>query len=119
MSSNPIRNWCNWLVNESLAKLQFPGSNAIGQRIQLGPRKEAGPWSTIVGIVGDVRQYGLDSEPNQAVYLPQAVNPFHYTRLVARTTGEPMHFEHAVRAAIREIDPALPVFHVHPMAPTL
>src|ERR1700682_2926562 len=76
------------LVSESFANLWFPGSNAIRQRIQLGPQKEARPWFEIVGIVGDARQYGLDSEPNQAVYLPQAVDPFHYTRLVARTMGE-------------------------------
>jgi putative ABC transport system permease protein len=103
------------LVSESFANLRFPGSNAVGQRIQLGPQKEAGPWFAIVGIVGDARQSGLDSEPNQAVYLPQAVDPFHYTRLVARTIGEPMRFERAVRAAIREIDPMQPVFHVQPM----
>jgi len=103
------------LVSDSFANLRFPGSNAIGQRIQLGPQKEAGPWFVIVGIVGDARQYGLDSEPNHAVYLPQALDPFHYTRLVARTMGEPMRFERAVRAAIREIDPMQPVFHVQPM----
>ena len=44
-------------------------------------QKEPGPWLAIMGIVGDVRQYGLDSEPNQAVYLPQAADPFHYSRL--------------------------------------
>jgi ABC-type antimicrobial peptide transport system permease subunit len=49
------------------------------------------------------------------VYLPQAVDPFHYTRLVARTAREPMNFAKAVRAAIREIDPLQPVFHVQPM----
>ena len=39
----------------------------------------------------------------------------HYTRLVARTAGEPMNFEKAVRSAIREIDPLQPIFHVQPM----
>ena len=48
---------------------------------RLRSQKEPGPWLAIVGIVGDVRQYGLDSEPNQAVYLPQAADPFHYSRL--------------------------------------
>jgi ABC-type antimicrobial peptide transport system permease subunit len=47
--------------------------------------------------------------------LPQAVDPFHYTRLVARTAGDPMSFEKPIRAAVHEIDPLQPVFHVQPM----
>lgn len=103
------------IVSESLVKSRFPGSQPIGQRIQLGPQQERGSWFTIVGVVGDVRQNGFDRQPDEAVYLPQAVNPSHYTRLVARTAGEPMNFEKAVRAAIRDVDPLAPVFHVQPM----
>jgi putative ABC transport system permease protein len=103
------------LVSESLARSRFASSQPIGQRIQLGPQKEPGPWFSIVGIVGDVRYNGLDREPNEAVYVPQAVGLDHYTRLVARTSGDPGNFETAVRAAIREIDPLQPVFHVQPM----
>jgi putative ABC transport system permease protein len=103
------------LVSESLVKSRFAGSQPIGQRIQLGPHQERGPWFTVVGIVGDVRQNGFDREPDEAVYVPQAVEPDHYTRLVARTAGDPMNFERAVRAAIREIDPLQPVFHIQPM----
>ena len=65
--------------------------------------------------MGDVRNNGLDQEPDEAVYVPQAMDPDHYTRLVARTAGEPMNFEKAVGAAIREIDPMQPIFHVQPM----
>jgi putative ABC transport system permease protein len=103
------------LVSESFARLRFPDSDPLGRRIKLGLQSENEPWAEIVGIVGDVRQTGFDSEPNQSVYLPQAVHPFHYSRLVARTAGAPMRFERAVRAAIREIDPTQPVFHVQPM----
>ncbi len=103
------------IVSESLVKSRFPDARALGRRIQLGPKQENGPWFTIVGIVGNVRDYGLDQEPDDAVYLPQAAEPDHYTRLVARTAGNPMNFERAVRNAIREVDPLQPVFHVQPM----
>jgi predicted permease len=103
------------IVSESLVRSHLMNSRPIGQRIQLGPQQEHGPWFTIVGIVGDVRNNGLDQEPDQAVYIPQAIDPFHYTRLLARTAGDPMNFEEAVRSAIREIDPLQPVFHVQPM----
>ncbi len=103
------------IVSESLVRSRFMNSQPIGQRIQLGPQQEHGPWFTIVGIVGDVRNNGLDREPDEAAYIPQAADPFHYTRLLARTAGDPMNFEKAVRGAIREIDPLQPVFHVQPM----
>jgi putative ABC transport system permease protein len=103
------------IVSESLVRSRFPNSQPIGRRIRLGPQQEHGPWFTIVGIVGDVHQNGFDREADEAVYVPQAVDPDHYTRLVARTAGPPMNFEKAVRAAIHEIDPLQPVFHVQPM----
>ncbi len=103
------------IVSESLVRSHFMNSEPIGQRIQLGPRQEHGPWFTIVGIVGDVRNNALDREPDEAVYIPQSADPFHYTRLLARTAGDPMNFEKAVRSAIREIDPLQAVFHIQPM----
>ena len=103
------------LVSESFARIRFAGNDPIGRRIQLGTQLERAPWLTIAGVVGDVRYDQLDREPRQAVYQPQALNPFHYTRLVARTAGDPWRFERAIRAAMREVDPALAVFHVQPM----
>jgi putative ABC transport system permease protein len=103
------------LVSESLARIRFPGTDPIGHRIQLGAQQDRGRWSVIVGIVGDVRYDALDREPRQAIYQPQAMNPFHYTRLVARTDGDPWRFERAIRAAIREVGSAQAVFHVQAM----
>jgi putative ABC transport system permease protein len=103
------------LVSESFARVRFPGTDPIGHQIQLGSQQSHGPWSVIVGVVGDVRYDSLDREPRQAVYQPQAMNPFHYTRLVARTEGDPWRFERAIRAAIREVGSAQAVFHVQPM----
>jgi len=103
------------LISASLARARFPDKQPIGLRIRLGPLEDKGPWFTIVGIVGDVRNNGLDQAPDQAVYMPQAVYPDHYTRLVARVAGDPMRFAPAIRAAIREIDPSQGIFHVQPM----
>lgn len=103
------------LISESLAKARFPGARALGRRIQLGWGTERGPWAIVVGIVGDVRYGALDRQPGQAVYEPQAMNPFHYTRLVVRTSGDPRRFETPIRSAIHDLDPLQPVFHVQPM----
>ena len=103
------------LVSGSFATRYFPSADPIGHRIRLGTELDHGPWLTIVGVVKDVRNIGLDRDPDVAVYESQATDPFHYTRLVARTAGEPTQFVGAVRAAIRALDPLQPIFHVQPM----
>jgi predicted permease len=102
------------LVSESFAAAQFPGEDAVGRRIQV-LRGQEQAWLTIAGIVGDVRYDALDREARQAVYEPLAMNPFHYTRLVVRTDGDPRRIEGAVRAALRDSGTAQAVFHVQPM----
>jgi putative ABC transport system permease protein len=104
------------LVSASFAARYFPSADPIGQRIRLGTEFDHGPWLLIVGVVGDVRSIGLDRDPDVAVYQSQATYTFHYTRLVARTAGDPTQVEGAVRATIRSLDPLQPIFHVQPMA---
>ena len=103
------------LVSESFARLRFGSADPLGRRIQVGPQRTRTLWSVIVGVVGDVRNDALDRAPREAIYQPHAMNPFHYVRLVARTSGDPVRAERAVRAAIRAADPATAVFHVQPM----
>src|SRR5260370_25242711 len=62
------------VVSESTAKKMWPGGDAMGKRIKLGGRDEKKPWSTIVGIVGDVRQYGLDTAATAGGYAPNTAN---------------------------------------------
>ena len=103
------------LVSESFARLRFASADPVGRRIQVGPQRTRAPWSVIVGVVGDVRTDALDRAPREAVYQPHAMNPSHYVRLVARTSGDPARAERAVRAAIRSAVPGTAVFHVQPM----
>jgi putative ABC transport system permease protein len=102
------------LVSASFASSQFANEDPIGRRFRLGTGDRA-PWVTIVGIVGDVRHEGLDREADQAIYEPQAMNPFHYTRLVVRTAGNPLDLERPIRAALHRLDPNIAIFHVQPM----
>jgi|SRR5437762_5896324 len=103
------------LVSASFAARYFPSADPIGRRIRLGTELDHGSWLTIVGVVGHVRSIGLDREADLAIYQSQATYVFHYTRLVARTVGDPSQFEGTVRAAIRSLDPLQPIFHVQPM----
>src|SRR5262249_36944482 len=103
------------LISESCAERQFSGEDPIGKHIQLGGRDEKRPWLTIVGVVGDIRQYGLDRSSNMEAYTAQAQDlSFGYT-MVARTSSDPRKVEAAVRAAFLSVDRTLPVFNVKPM----
>jgi hypothetical protein len=98
------------LVSHSFATTRLSGLDPIGQRVHFEPD---GPWSTIVGVVGDMRQHRLEGKSEPAIYIPQSAFPSHYTRLVARTSGDSKQFERAIVAAVREVAPA--VFHIQPM----
>jgi putative ABC transport system permease protein len=110
-------------VNETLARKYWPAGDALGKRIRFyGPLDNA-PWMEIVGIVGDIRQMGLDEPVKAEMYLPyQQIthNPWFIPRdLAIRTTGDTSNLVSAVRQAIREVDPDQPVSNVATMADVL
>jgi ABC-type antimicrobial peptide transport system permease subunit len=74
------------------------------------------PWSTVVGIVGDVREVGLDQPAKAEMYFTNAQwRNSSSMSLVLRTDGEPLQLAGAARAALAEIDPAQPIFNVRTM----
>lgn len=100
------------LINETCARSRFPGEDPIGKHLRLG----VSDWMTIVGVVGDVRQDGIDRPIDLQVYT--ALNQeavINYYRLMARTTGDPMRMEHAIRNVFDTMDPGSPVYHVKPL----
>ena len=105
------------LISESTARAFFGGGDPIGRHIQIGEREAGGGWAAIVGIVGDVRQYGLDVAAAPAAYLPfaQAPNVQGWSTLVVRARVDAERVEPAVRGALAEVDPTQPQFHVQPM----
>jgi len=88
------------IINETLARRYFSGEDPIGKRIQDG-----GSWRTIVGVVGDVKRFGLEAEALPEIYwpYPQArIHPDFY--LAVRTAGNPLEVVAAVRQQIYELD---------------
>jgi putative ABC transport system permease protein len=103
------------IISEACARQQFPGEDALGKQIQLGGRNDDRPWATIVGVVGDIHQYGLEVKPNIAAYIAQAQDVSFGYSLVVRTAGDPLRMEHGVREAFTETDRVLPIFDVRTM----
>ena len=95
------------LVSESLATRFWPNEDPIGKRIRLpwNPGREDEPWRTVVGVVGDVKQYGLDKPGTSALYLPHAQYAVPFMSLVVRTAGDPAGMTATVRQAVQKLDP--------------
>ena len=103
------------MISETCAREEFPNEDPIGKQIQLGGRDEKRLWLTIIGVVGDVRQYGLETAPRIAAYSAQAQNLAFAYSLVARTSTDPRRLERAVRSAFLAVDPTQPVFQMQPL----
>jgi predicted permease len=112
------------LVNATMARRLWPDGDPVGSRIKLGPRAMPGAWATVVGVVGDVHQMGLEVAPEPEVYFPLdqpiVAAPFFWPKtLVIRTQGEPTSLATGVREAIRQVDPDQPVSEIRPMTDVL
>jgi putative ABC transport system permease protein len=95
------------IVSESLAKRFFPNESAIGKRINVTTGPET--FREIVGIVGDVKQNGLDRETRPHAYEPFAQAPDQFMTLVVRTSSSPTALVPAIRDKVFEIDNELPL----------
>jgi len=106
------------IVNQTMAR-QYWNDDAIGKRIKLGDPASDVPWINIVGIVGDVRQMGVDEPVKAEMYFPFGQipdQPWYSPRdLVVRTSNEPMSLVGAIRGAIREVDPDQPITNIRTM----
>jgi putative ABC transport system permease protein len=101
------------LVNRTLAEAIFPGEDPIGHRITFNdPESPDAEWVEIVGVVGSVRDESLAKEPNGETYLCAFQSPQDVATIVAKTSGDPAALTGALRAAVHDVDPDLPVYRV-------
>lgn len=116
------------IVNETLARQAFPGRDAIGRRIDCCESDGGRPiWKEIVGVVGDTRARGPAEAGFAEFYLPIDQAPMRafdaasrsLTLVVRPAGGEPERLAGALRQAVREVDPSLPLYDVATMASRL
>jgi predicted permease len=101
------------IVSRSLARRYFAGQSAVGKRCRYGPQS---PWLTIVGVVGDVRQWNLESTPPMQVYLPQWQSGGNSASVVLRTSRAPDRVTADMRSLVRGLDPAVALADVRTMS---
>ena len=98
------------IVSERIVREYFPGGpgEALGRRVRLGDR---GEWLTVVGVVADIRQMGLDREVQPMIYVPFQQERGGFVRFVSfvARTATPASVVEGIRAEIRRAAPDLPI----------
>jgi predicted permease len=111
------------IVNETFAKLHWPGQDPIGKRIRYASGKDKDgkfpPWCQVVGMIGDVKDYGLDQPTRPSVYIPFAQNGFGFFAVVLRTSLDPASLTTAAREVLKGMDPDLAMNGVTTMSQRL
>jgi putative ABC transport system permease protein len=100
------------IVNDTMARRYWPGTSPVGKRIRLGGIDQ---WISVVGVVADVKHWGLEANVNPELYLPEAQYVSLGLTFVMKAGGDPASLAAAVRDRVRSVDPNLPVSDVRTM----
>ena len=100
------------VVDEPLVQRYWPAGDAIGRRLQITGDRQ---WLTVVGVVAGVKHLNLMEEKRPHIYFSMAQYPSPRASFVVRTDGPPLNVISNFRAAIREVDPDMPLYLVRPM----
>jgi predicted permease len=106
------------IVNESFVKTFWPTvADPVGRRIKFND--DHAPWMTVVGVVRDIKHYGLERPMRPGVYFPMPANPVHMLTVALHTSGDAEGLTGSARVALRELDADLPMFQVRTMEEAL
>jgi predicted permease len=100
------------VVDELMAQQLWPNQDPLSKRVSLGDLASKPEWATVVGVVGRIKQYTLDSDSRIALYLPQSQHAGRAMNVVVRSTNDPAALVSAVKGQIHELDPDLPMYRV-------
>jgi predicted permease len=106
------------VVDELLARGLWPDRSPLGERLRVDPNSTGAPdtWVSVVGVVRHVRHRSLVEPLNEQVYFPLSQAFRNPVAWLVRTTGDPALLAPSIRAAVREIDPSLPIYETQPLA---
>jgi predicted permease len=107
------------IIDESTARKYWPAGDPLGRRVRFGKdpwgRDRAEPWTTVVGIVKDIKSDGLDVDGVPHIYVPFYQDSIRQLSVVLRTPLPATRLELQIRHEIQSIDPGLPVYNVSSM----
>jgi putative ABC transport system permease protein len=101
------------IVNDTMARRYWPGQSPVGRRIRLSGVDD---WIEVVGVIADVKHWGLDAAVNPEMYFPETHYVTRDLTFVLAADSDPASLAGAVREQVRSIDPNLPVSELRTMA---
>ena len=103
------------LINESLASRYWPDENAVGKRITFSSEPKPEDWMTVVGVIGDVKDFPDSPEAHPAFYWPHTQQAFRELFVAIRTSGDPLGLVGAVRQEVQALDKDLAIAEIKPL----
>ena len=103
------------LVNRTLGRQLWPGENPVGKGLIFGKNSRL----EVIGVVGDIRQDGLDVAPRAAMYVPVSRFPRSSFKIFVRHSGNPTALGAGIRSAIRTLQPDQPISRIVPLTEVL
>src|SRR5215475_567576 len=103
------------IVDENMARTYWPNADPVGKRLKFGRADSKNPWMTVVGVVGNVKHYALDTDSRVALYTPHLQDGAGSLSIAVRTTADPLSVAAAVTREARAMDPNLPIYDVKTM----
>jgi predicted permease len=100
------------IVDQKFAERFWPRGDAVGKRVRQGDHSH---WMTIAGVVGVVKEYGLDTDTRMVAYFPHPQQASGSMFLVARTTADPASMTDAIIGQVHALDPDVPVYDIATM----
>jgi len=101
----------NMIINENMARRYWPQGDALGKRVNFCALDPKPCWFSIIGIVGNVHQFGLDGGPTYDAYFAGGWTPY----LVVHTTSDPVRLAAGITDVVHKMDPNLPIAHITTM----
>ena len=102
------------MIDEGLAREYWPNESPLGKRIRFGPPEDNEPWHTVVGVVGAVKDQGLNLTGRKTVYLPYAEVTLNSMTLAVRAAN-PETLAPAMRGQVKAMDPDQPIIAMRTM----
>jgi predicted permease len=102
------------VINQTMARRLWPNEDPVGRRFKMGTNPQT-PWSTVIGVVGDLRHEALEVEPAAEFYIWYLQGPPVAPFIVVRTQGDPAALAGSVRAELKALEKDLAVYDMRTM----
>jgi predicted permease len=102
------------VINQTMARRIWPNEDAVGKRLKTGSNPQT-PWSTVIGVVGDLRHAGLDVEPVAELYIWYLQGPPGAPFIVVRTQGDPTTLAESIRVDLKALEKDMAVYDMRTM----